>query len=275
MGLRRIVKNFKKDGFDGLYYRFLSLLNLNKTYKNLIEKKKYFLGHKISKIANNKIIHGPYKNTYLSSENGWGMHDFASKFLGLYEEQIQLKIVEIQKKYNLEYLINFGASDGFHVLGLLNNHIFKEGLAFEIDSYERSFLHKNIEKNNLSNKIKVLGKGTFEKVFEIIESNKLSRSLFLIDIEGGEFDLFNSDNISRLNKSYFIIEKHDFWEKDAEKKKNYYTLLRNNFDIEIIKNSGRNPFIFDFISDLSDDERWLILSEGRPCEMEWLLLIPK
>ena len=44
--------------------------------------------------------------------------------------------------------------------------------------------------------------------------------------------------------------------------------------IKIIRNSERNPYIKN-IENLSDDERWLIVSEGRPSEMEWLLCYPK
>ena len=41
---------------------------------------------------------GNYKGTYLINKSHWSKFDFASKLLGLYEQQIQNFIVEMQKK---------------------------------------------------------------------------------------------------------------------------------------------------------------------------------
>ncbi len=113
------------------------------------------------------------------------------------------------------------------------------------------------------------------KVFKIIKKNDLKKSLFLIDIEGGEFELFNNKNIKTLKQSFFLIEIHEFSKAKKQIKNNFFNLLKKNFQVEIIKNSERNPFNFKFLSDLNDDERWLIMSEGRPSEMEWLFCYPK
>ena len=55
MGLRRIIKNFKIDGFDGLFYRLLKKLNFKIKYLNIRDKHKYNLGQRILKITNNQF----------------------------------------------------------------------------------------------------------------------------------------------------------------------------------------------------------------------------
>ena len=50
--------------------------------------------------------------------------------------------------------------------------------------------------------------------------------------------------------------------------------MKNNFSLEILQNSGRNPYAIDEIQDLDDDERWLIMSEGRPKKMDWIVCVP-
>ena len=60
MGFRRIIKNFKIDGFDGFFYRLLKKLNFKIKYLNIIEKNKYNLDQRILKITNNQIISGLY-----------------------------------------------------------------------------------------------------------------------------------------------------------------------------------------------------------------------
>ena len=45
--------------------------------------------------------------------------------------------------------------------------------------------------------------------------------------------------------------------------------------MEILKNSSRNPFKFSFMDDFGDDDRWLLMSEGRARNMNWIICIPK
>ena len=52
-------------------------------------------------------------------------------------------------------------------------------------------------------------------------------------------------------------------------------LVNKFFNVNIVKNKGRNPFQFDFMKSFTDDERWLMMSEQRPCEMNWIVLKPK
>ena len=63
-------------------------------------------------------------------------------------------------------------------------------------------------------------------------------------------------------------------EEIEESKKKFFQLMKNNFSLEILQNSGRNPYAIDEIQDLDDDERWLIMSEGRPKKMDWIVCVP-
>ena len=51
--------------------------------------------------------------------------------------------------------------------------------------------------------------------------------------------------------------------------------MDNHFKKEILKNGERNPFDIKGIEYFPDDDRWLLMSEGRPCEMNWLVYIPQ
>lgn len=236
---------------------------------------KIIIGKKISKLSNSKVINGLYKNTYLSSNSRWGKSDYASKLLGLYESQVQEKIIQIKKKFNLSFIINFGAADGYHIAGLLRNQIFKKGIAFEKDERERKNLLNNFIKNKVERRVDIFAEADFNKVFKLLSEKDLKKSLFLIDIEGSEFELFNNENVKKLKNSFFIIEIHEFIKVEKKLKKNFFNLIKKNFNIELIKNSERNPFNFEFLNDLNDDERWLLMSEGRPSEMYWLFCFPK
>ena len=44
--------------------------------------------------------------------------------------------------------------------------------------------------------------------------------------------------------------------------------------MEKVKYSGRNPHQIKEISYLREDDRWLMMGEGRPSDMVWLYLSP-
>jgi tRNA A22 N-methylase len=228
---------------------------------------------KLSKITKNKISSGYYKSTYINTYDHRGQ-DLPSQLLGLYEYQVQEKIVELQKRKKFKYIINFGSADGFHILGLIKNNFFKKGIAFEIDLNTRNRLIKNIKKNNLVNKIKVCEKSNFDELQKIISYNDLKKRLFLIDIEGEEFNLFSKKNLKYFINSHLIIENHEVFLKRKEKIKKFYNILKKYFKIEKIVHASKNPFIIKEIEGLNEDEKWLSMSECRPRSQNWLVCYP-
>ena len=246
--------------FD-LLFRFSKKIKKNQIIKRL------------SKITKNKILSGYYKSTYINTYDHRGQ-DLPSQLLGIYEYQVQEKIVELQKRKKFKYIINFGSADGFHILGLIKNNFFKKGIAFEIDLNTRNRLIKNIKKNNLVNKIKVCEKANFDELQKIISSNDLKKSLFLVDIEGEEFNLFSKKNLKYFINSHLIIENHEVFLKKKKKIKKFYNILKKYFKIEKIVHASKNPFIIKEIEGLNEDEKWLSMSECRPRSQNWLVCYP-
>ncbi len=262
-------------GWQGIISKFLRKLRL-------IEKHDYFLGEKldkleneIMKISNNLILNGHYKDTYLSCKTNWKSRDNCSKLLGIYESQVQDKIIQEQKKNNLVNIVNFGAADGYHILGLIKKGYFENGYAFEIDKITKNYLEENINKNNLDGKIKTFFEANFDIIFKNISDNDLKKTLFLIDIEGQEFELLNDTILKRLMHSYLLIENHDF----IQPNKNLINLFQQNikkfFNIEIIEYSSKNPFQINLLKNFSEIDKWLMMNEGRPQTMHWIYLTPK
>jgi len=257
---------------------FKSLVKLfskksTKTYDEIKNEKKENIGKKIHKIFSGKVFDGPYKDLKIFPKEHWS-HDLGSKILGLYERQIQDVLKNLCIKNKISIVVNFGAAEGYHLTGLIKNNIIKKGFGVEINNSTIATLRKNIKLNKITNKIKIIAQPKLNFINKHLNEKELKKTLFLIDIEGGEYDLINSKNIKLIKKSYLLIEMHPFSNTSIIKKKRFHNILKKNFKIKIIRNSGRNPYIKN-IESLSDDERWLIVSEGRPSEMEWLLCYPK
>lgn len=245
------------------------LFRISKRYK-----KKEIIKN-LSEISKGKVIYGLYKSLILDTNSKFS-GDLPSKLLGIYEEQVQKKIYEINKKKKIKYLVNFGAADGYHVTGLIKKKIFKKALAFEIDDIIRERLKINIKKNKLSSKIKVLGEASFFEISKNINSNNLNNCFYLVDIEGDEFKLFNKNNLKYFYKSYLLIENHE--NLNLTNKKNireFLKIIKKNFYIFRIKQNGKNPFVINSIKNFDEDLKWLAMSECRPTNQDWLLCRPK
>ena len=150
--LKKYVSIFNVNGLDGIYYYFKNKNFRNYGIWNFIDNKKYKLGKKLAEYSKEKILFGPYSGTKFIFGSGWSNTDFGSKYLGTYERQIQKKIIYLKKKFNLNFFIDCGAAEGFHIISLLKKKIFKTAVAFEINKKSRDLLIKNAINNNVKKK---------------------------------------------------------------------------------------------------------------------------
>jgi hypothetical protein len=51
--------------------------------------------------------------------------------------------------------------------------------------------------------------------------------------------------------------------------------MKNNFKIEKIHHSYKNPFIIKAIKNFDEDTKWLTMSECRNTNQDWLFCVPK
>ena len=272
--ISKYLDTYKYGGITDLINRILAKLKINFKFKTQIERKKEYFLSKVIKLSNSQVMAGPYKGTEFVVKSYWGSYDMSSKLLGSYERHIQEKIIEIKNKNNLEIIINIGAGEGYHIVSLIKNNFFADGIAFESETESQNLLKDNLKLNNIENKVKIYGEANFDLIKKLNVQN-VNKTLFLIDIEGEEFNLLNNSFLELFKKSYFVIEMHEFILKDKQKVKNFYELIEKNFRTHLIKNNCVNLYEIKELNFVSDNVRMLGLSENRPSKMNWLFLEPK
>ena len=272
--LKKYVSIFNVNGLDGIYYYFKNKNFRNYGIWNFIDNKKYKLGKKLAEYSKEKILFGPYSGTKFIFKSGWSNTDFGPKYLGTYERQIQKKIIYLKKKFNLNFFIDCGAAEGFHIISLLKKKIFKTAVAFEINEKSRDLLIKNAINNNVKKKISVYSEANFASLKKLKIKN-FKKTLFLLDIEGAEFNLFDKNFCRYFSKSFFIIEDHNFLILNRKKTNSFYKTIKKFFKVEFVEDNFENPLNYKILDNLSEDEKYLILSEGRPLRMQWIILLPK
>ena len=236
----------------------------------VVEKKRRELSKKISRIFNYRVQQGPFKNMILSEKQYWDIGDNGGKILGIYEKEIQDLIVKIQEKEEYTTFIDIGGADGFYAIGSVASNLFKECIVFETSKRGRKSIFNNAKLNKVEDMISIQGIATDSAILEL--SNKINHSLILCDIEGGEFKLFSNKLLEKLCSSNIIIEIHRVTKEDELDLEKRASKL---FNINKVIQNPRSLYIFDELKSFSDNNRSLLLSEGRSHVQEWWHLSPK
>jgi len=272
MNFGKFKYSFSKYGLTGFVNTLFGKIGVKHRLKNHISRTIDYYSGEIEKISKNKIMYGNYKGIKILINKSWNSFDLASKYLGIYELEVQNLIIDSQKKNKKKYFINLGCGEGYHAISLIKKKMFQKMIGFERDEIARSFLKKNLNINKI-NKQAVIFKNADKNFLdsEIFEKFKLKDCFFLIDIEGGEFEILNVSNLKKLKSSKLIIEIHDFYKNP----KNLIKNLKRYFKVKIVSTENRNPSDFKILEHIHDNEKWLLMSEGRPKKMEWVFCEPK
>ena len=188
--IKNIIPTYHQHGLDGMFYSILRNLRFKCRYHNFIDKRLHILTKEIEKISSNIVMWGPYKGMKLlnsSNANHWFI-DTPNRLIGLYEYEVQKKLIELTENKKFEYLVNFGAADGYHLISIVKKGFVKKGLAFEMNPDGRKFLQKTAEVNSVSDKIEIHEKADLKYIRNNFSVDMLAKTLFLIDIETDEFD---------------------------------------------------------------------------------------
>ena len=236
------------------------------------EAKRLKISEELNRSFQGVVRYGPFKGLNLSEKSWWGAADRASMLLGLYEQEVLVSLQSASKKYR--YFIDIGAADGYYGIGVIVAGLFKKSWCYEISQLGRDAIKANAHLNSVSNQIVIKGKADSGFADEFSDEDA-AQSVLFVDIEGGEFELFEKKIFEKFRQSVIFIELHDDFFPDGEER---LSRLREDaekfFRVSTLTTTARDLSSFEELQELSDTDRWLICSEGRPCLMTWWRLDP-
>ena len=249
-----------------------------KIFRNeTIRQRKLRISFEVMQLLKNTVKYGPYYGLKFTN-NIKKLHysDYPAYLFGIYEHDI-VKILTSYKKYNIKNFINVGASVGYHAIGLIKNNFYKYAICFEKNNATRNILKKNIKLNNCEKQIKVFSEAKKDFYLKIGRNIDLRKTMVLIDIEGGEFEILDSLSISFLSDCLLIIEIHHWVDDFDNKYRNLLKILFRYYKINFITYPENDLKINSFheLREFNDDNRYLMCSEHRPSKMRYLFCIPK
>lgn len=250
---------------------FTILRSLGVNFYSVIDRRRIEISNMLRTLSENTILYGPLQGFYFHDTN-WGRADQSSQILGLYEAEVLREILSIGKETSC--LINLGAADGYYSVGLVRNRYFEKSYSFEISNRSREIISLNAIANGVVDNVAIFGEAE-QDFYKLIPNRDLNNALILVDIEGAEFDVFNENTLRALKNCFLIIELHEFIPEGVLKSQKLISRASETHSVRTFAQESRNLSNISEIKNFSDNDRWLICSEGRPEAMRWLRLDPK
>lgn len=238
--------------------------------KKIIQKYRYKISLNIAESLNFTVSQGPFKGLELNRETYWGRGDLANKCLGFYEFAVQKLIMDSQSEKRYSTFIDIGGADGFYACGCLINGMFDQTIVYELSDAGRGMIKKASENNGVLDKIVIKGAVSKDQLVNDIPEG----AFILCDIEGNEYSLFDRETLSHLSSCRILIELHEFDNTMIEKSNTLIEMCKDYFDVKLIRPSY-DSLEHPALNNLSDNDRFLILSEGRRRLAKWVYLQPK
>ena len=218
------------------------------------------------------VRYGPFRGMRLLESSAWSPAAKAPMLLGLYERELLHEILTAPAHFDT--FVDIGAADGYYCVGILFAGRFARSIAYEMSEAGRASVRDAAALNGVTDALEIRGAAD-GRFYEELAPDIRDRSVFLIDIEGGEFDILTRDAFRALARSVLFVELHDWVDPNGTR----LAALKDNaaatHDVETIVHAGRDVYQFAELQEFREDDLWLICSEGRPHRMSWLKLSPK
>ncbi len=243
-----------------------------KAFRNeTVAQRRQRLSYDFFQKSKGRVIRGPFEGLQLDSDPAWGSADLASMLLGCYELEI-LEALSAAEFLDKRHFVDIGAADGYYCVGTLFNNRFDTADSFELTQTGRETISRVAVKNGVSNRLRIFGAAD-SNIPTALKDVDWSNTVVLCDIEGAEFDLFDEHCLAAMRGAMIIIEIHNWIEEFWPKYESLLSRASHYYSLRMLERSQLPSTYSPELRGVPDDNRLLMLSEGRPNIMRFLQLI--
>lgn len=208
---------------------------------------------------------GPFKGMRMLERESWPDGNLGTMALGCYEQElhrpIEKSIAFVNSLRTSPRIVNVGCAEGYYAVGLGRRLPQAKIWIVDINDQALDLAHENAQINDV----------------ELISGDQVSTmfaepDLIVMDCEGSEVDYLDLEKYPNLRHATIIVECHDTREQQCGMI--LHERFKRSHSIDVIFEGARNPNEFKFLRQQSSIERWLAVSENRPCLMNWLVMNP-
>ena len=192
------------------------------------------LARKLHNTIGSAVYSGPFKGMQLTPEATLGM--FGPYLSGTYEKELHPFFEQIIST-PYQTILNIGCSFGYYTTGLALRmpHVYVH--AFDIDEAQQKRCRDMIALNKVSDRVTVAGLFCGKD----FSNHASTKTLVLMDIEGGETTLLDPRQFPALQKMDILVELHDIF--DPATSKTVIERFTTTHDIVLVPNQAT---LFDF-----------------------------
>lgn len=228
----------------------------------------------VYEIAQGRVLYGPFAGMRLSRNRWWGTLDLGAQCLGQYEKEVLAQISDRSSRRKKRCFIDIGAADGYYTTGALFSALFDHAVAFEVAPEGQAAIEASWRENGAPGDLQIFGEASAESLLALPKT-LLNGAFVLVDVEGAEFDILSAELLRGLESATVIVEIHNWINGFEQKYEAFLSAAFALFNIEPIAPEARSTHEYPELRDFTDDNRLLLLSERRPCQMRFLKLSPR
>jgi precorrin-6B methylase 2 len=193
---------------------------------------------------------------------------FLPKLLGSYEKELHGVIAGLRHDYST--IVDIGCAEGYYAVGLALKFPSAQVYAFDTDPEARTECQEMARINGVAERVLVYGRCD---TLALKALDLGSRSLIMSDCEGYERFLFDRAMAEELRDHDLIIETHDWNDIETSNAvKSAFSsthIITSCYSIDDIQKA----FLYEYseLTALSLSQRRNVLTEWRPCVMEWVI----
>ncbi len=215
--------------------------------------------------ADGAVLSGPFAAMRLIESISWGSGDVSSKILGCYEQELHQSIEKAIAR-RPDTVINIGCAEGYYAVGLARRLPAAITHAFDISPEAQAVCASAAKLNGVADRVVIGGECSRQELIRLTRGD--NKKLIVMDCEGAELQLLDESVVDGMENCDLIVECHDFVDRGITP-----TLTRRlgaRHDVDVVREGGRNPSAYPFLSTLGTFDRWLVVCEFRPEVMSWL-----
>lgn len=217
-------------------------------------------------VVGTKVQAGPFAGMVLPELSSWSGGYLAPKILGCYEAELH-DALEHAIAQQPDVVINVGCAEGYYAVGLARRLPNARTFAFDISTEAQAACTSAARMNGVGDRVTVLGECDARQLVELTRGCR--RALLVIDCEGTEVQLLSAEALPQLRQCDIIVELHDFVDRSISA--TLGARLLPTHDVTAVREGPRDPAGVDILSRLGTLDRTLLVCEGRPELMHWLV----
>lgn len=216
--------------------------------------------------ANGTVQSGPFTGMTMCRDLAWKEARLAPLVLGCYEEELhgvlEQQIARLKGWQRNPHIVVVGASEGYYAIGLKLRVPKADVYALDIDDDALAICRRNADLNG----VELIIGAPLDEVFR-------APDLIVMDCEGAEIAYLDFEKFPALAAAHIIVEIHNFPGRKTDDL--LLERFRGTHRIDLLVEGPRNPNRFKELVQMSSDQRWLAISENRPCLMGWFSMTPR